>query len=92
MISLGYLTAGLPGALLATVAMKVGFGIDMTGNPLLLFSVLLEVGGVQFLSTGLLGELLMRTYFESQGKTSYTVRETRNLGETEKPERRRKAG
>jgi len=67
-------------ALLATVVMKLGFSFDMTGNPLLLLSVLLEVAGVQFLSTGLLGELMSRTYFESQGKPSYLVRETLNVG------------
>ena len=30
-------------------------------------------------SVGLLGELLARTYFESQGKPAYTVRATLNL-------------
>jgi hypothetical protein len=30
---------------------------------------------------GLLGELLTRTYFESQGKTPYTVQSTLNLDE-----------
>jgi hypothetical protein len=60
----------------------------MTGNPLLLLSVMLELVGVQFISMGLLGELLTRTYFESQGKTAYVVRATRNL---DKPVDRRAA-
>ena len=51
----------------------------MTGNPLLLLSVLLELVGVQFISMGLIGEVLSRTYFESQGKTAYAVRGTLNL-------------
>jgi hypothetical protein len=51
----------------------------MTGNPLLLLSAMCELVGVQFISIGLLGELLTRTYFESQGKTPYTVRTTLNL-------------
>jgi glycosyltransferase involved in cell wall biosynthesis len=51
----------------------------MTGNPLLLLSVMLELVGVQLLSMGLLGEVLTRTYFESQGKTPYTVQSTLNL-------------
>jgi glycosyltransferase involved in cell wall biosynthesis len=51
----------------------------MTGNPLLLLSVLLELVGVQLICMGLLGELLSRTYFESQGKRAYTVRATLNL-------------
>jgi glycosyltransferase involved in cell wall biosynthesis len=87
---------GLPGlaamglgvvSLLATIWMK-HFSSDrvlMTGNPLLLLSVMLELIGVQFISMGLLGELLARTYFESQGKSAYVVRATLNL---EKEERR----
>ena len=53
----------------------------MTNNPFLLLSVMLELIGVQFISIGLLGELLTRTYFESQGKTPYTVRTTLNVQE-----------
>jgi hypothetical protein len=53
--------------------------IIMSRNPLLLLSVLLTLLGIQLLSTGLLGEVLARTYFESQDKRPYTIRETRNL-------------
>ena len=68
-------------SLLATVWMKyiASHPVFMTGNPLLLLSVMLELVGVQFISMGLLGELLTRTYFESQGKSAYTVRATLNL-------------
>ena len=66
-------------SLLATIWMKSRSGIFMTGNPLLLLSALLELIGVQFISMGLIGELVTRTYFESQGKKSYTVRATLNL-------------
>jgi glycosyltransferase involved in cell wall biosynthesis len=68
-------------SLLATVWMKYGakHPTFMTGNPLLLLSVMLGLVGVQFISMGLLGELLTRTYFESQGKPAYVVRATRNL-------------
>jgi glycosyltransferase involved in cell wall biosynthesis len=67
--------------LLATLWMKYGAKNPMflTGNPLLHLSVMLEVVGVQFISMGLLGELLARTYFESQGKSAYTIRATLNL-------------
>jgi glycosyltransferase involved in cell wall biosynthesis len=77
-------------SLLATVWMKWHSQgrIWMTGNPLLLLSAMLELIGVQFISMGLIGELLTRTYFESQGKTAYTVRNTLNL---EQQERRRAA-
>jgi glycosyltransferase involved in cell wall biosynthesis len=66
-------------SLLATMWMKSHYGTFMTGNPLLLLSVMLEMVGVQLICMGLLGEVLTRTYFESQGKTAYTVRSTLNL-------------
>jgi glycosyltransferase involved in cell wall biosynthesis len=66
-------------SLLTAVAMKWQWNEHLNRNPLLLLSVMLEVIGVQFISMGLLGELLTRTYFESQGKPSYLVRNTLNL-------------
>jgi glycosyltransferase involved in cell wall biosynthesis len=78
----GLVSMGLGGvSLLLTVGMKhlCNPPVFMTGNPLLLLSVMLELVGVQFLSLGLLGELLARTYFESQGKAAYTVRATLNV-------------
>ena len=76
-------------SLLTTVLMKKWLGGPfITGNPLLLLGAMLILIGVQFISMGLLGELLTRTYFESQGKTVYTVRGTLNL---ERPEQRKAA-
>ena len=79
-------------SLVATIWMKHGYGVtaptNMTGNPLLLLSVMLELVGVQFISMGLITELLTRTYFESQGKAPYTVRATLNL---EAPKNKRAA-
>jgi glycosyltransferase involved in cell wall biosynthesis len=75
-------------SLLLTVWMKSRYGTFMTGNPFLLLSVLLELIGVHFLSLGLIGEVLTRTYFESQGKTVYAIRATLNL---EPPAQRRAA-
>jgi len=67
-------------SLLLTVWMKfLPNGRFMTGNPLLYFSMMLELIGVQFISMGLLGEVMTRTYFESQGKTPYAVQTTLNL-------------
>jgi hypothetical protein len=68
-------------SLLATLWMKYGaeHPVFLTGNPLLLLSVMLELVGVQLISMGLIGELLTRTYFESQGKSAYQVRAALNL-------------
>ena len=57
-------------------------------NPLLLLSVFLAVVGVQFILMGLLAELTIRTYHESQGKPTYVVRYVVGGGE-EQPARRR---
>jgi hypothetical protein len=35
---------------------------------------LMLIGGIQFLFFGLLGEMLSRTYYESQSKSIYSVR------------------
>jgi hypothetical protein len=45
--------------------------------PLMLLGALLLLTGLVMFSTGLLGEVLMRTYFESQGRRIYAVREVR---------------
>ena len=68
-------------SLLLTVLMKWRSDgqLWMTNNPFLYLSVLFEIVGAQFISIGLLGELLTRTYFESQGKSPYAVRTTLNL-------------
>jgi glycosyltransferase involved in cell wall biosynthesis len=47
------------------------------GRPLLLLGALLFLTGVILVSFGLLGELLVRTWYESQGKAIYAVRERR---------------
>jgi glycosyltransferase involved in cell wall biosynthesis len=44
-------------------------------GPLMLLGIALVISGLQFLSIGLLGEMLSRTYFESQSKPIYAVRE-----------------
>lgn len=74
--------------LLTALGVKLIEGTSLVRNPLLLLSVMLELVGVQLVSMGLLGELQSRTYFESQGKASYAVRDTLNL---DRPARRRAA-
>jgi len=50
-------------------------------GPLMLTGMFLLVSAVQFLSLGLIGELLSRTYHESQNKPIYNVREIRSRRE-----------
>ncbi|BAZ08084.1 glycosyltransferase family 2 protein [Calothrix sp. NIES-3974] len=54
---------------------KFGLGENIGDRPLLILAVLMFVTGVQLFCFGLLAELLMRTYHESQGRPIYRVRE-----------------
>jgi glycosyltransferase involved in cell wall biosynthesis len=54
---------------------KFLYGAALAERPLLLFAMLLVMVGVQLITMGLLGELVVRTYHESQGKRIYVVRE-----------------
>jgi len=54
---------------------KLGLGETIGNRPLLVLAVVLLLAGVQLFSFGLLAELLMRTYHESQGRPIYRVRE-----------------
>src|ERR1700732_4316703 len=47
-------------------------------GPLMLMGVALFVSGIQFISMGLLGEIIARTYYESQNKPIYALREVKS--------------
>jgi glycosyltransferase involved in cell wall biosynthesis len=47
-------------------------------GPLMLLAVALFVSGIQFVSMGLLGEIIARTYYESQNKPIYALREVKS--------------
>lgn len=63
------LWAGLSGGLAAFNAMRIG------DRPLLLLGVLLVILGVQFIVMGLIAELIVRTYYETQNLRVYRVRQ-----------------
>jgi glycosyltransferase involved in cell wall biosynthesis len=54
---------------------KLAFGESIGNRPLLTLAVLMVLGGLELFCFGLLAELMMRTYHESQGRTIYRVRE-----------------
>jgi hypothetical protein len=55
--------------------MKIFSNVDMTGNPLLILSVLFFLVSIQLISLGFLGEINIRTYYETQNKKTYYINE-----------------
>lgn len=66
---------GLAMAGLIITAVLRFHGVDVTGNPLFLISVMLLLMAMQFVTMGLLGEITIRTYHETQNKRIYVIRE-----------------
>ena len=58
--------------------LKLFYRVSLSNRPLLWLAVLLIVIGVQFISMGLMAELVARTYHEAQNKPIYAVREIVN--------------
>jgi glycosyltransferase involved in cell wall biosynthesis len=75
---LGIIMGGLGGIITGWLAYLRLFGYQSIANrPLLLFGILLVFTGVQLITLGLLAEMQVRTYHESQGKPTYVIREIR---------------
>ena len=55
------------------VGLKI-LGQDIWGRPLLILGLMLVIGGIQLITIGIILEMLMRTYYESQSKRPYQVR------------------
>ena len=68
MISLGILINAY------LVIIKFGFGEDIGQRPLLIFGLMLILAGVQVFTIGLVMEMLIRTYYESQQKRPYRIK------------------
>lgn len=49
-------------------------GEDIWGKPLILLGIILVLGGIQLITIGILAEISVRTYYESQDKKTYQVR------------------
>ena len=61
-----------------TITKKALWGEPLYTDPFFLIGVFFALAGLQVMLFGLLAELTMRTYYESQGKRIYVVRETLN--------------
>lgn len=76
---------GFLSLLFGTLFALVAVGLKLAGlrsfvaTPLPIFSALFVIVGVQLIAMGVVAEMVMRTYYESQGKTPYQVKETVNF-------------
>jgi len=74
--SLGMLSAA--GSILfglTVIYQKLAHDNDMSGNPLLILTAVFIIAMIQFILMGLLAELLVRTYHESQNRPTYVIKE-----------------
>jgi membrane-bound ClpP family serine protease len=72
--TIGFISFGL-GALinLYLLILKI-LGHDIWGKPMLILGLIFLLGGIQLITIGILAEIAIRTYFESQQKKTYNVR------------------
>ncbi|KPM31743.1 Glycosyl transferase family 2 [Croceitalea dokdonensis DOKDO 023] len=56
------------------LVVKFGFGQDIGTRPLLIFGMMFILGGIQLFTIGIVMELLIRTYYESQSKRPYRIK------------------
>ncbi|HET7376170.1 MAG TPA: glycosyltransferase, partial [Anaerolineae bacterium] len=81
---MGVATGAIGVVILAYLAyIKVFEGALLSNRPILWLGVMLVILGVQFLFFGLLAEIQMRTYYESQGKSIYVAREIIRHGDVD---------
>jgi glycosyltransferase involved in cell wall biosynthesis len=50
-------------------------GADIWGRPILMLGFIFLLGGIQLVTTGIVAEIIVRTYFESQDKKTYKIKE-----------------
>jgi glycosyltransferase involved in cell wall biosynthesis len=60
-------------------------GHDIWGKPLLILGLIFLLGGIQLITIGILAEIAVRTYFESQDKKTYNVRNVYRPQKEHKP-------
>ncbi len=80
----GLVLGGVGGVLITylTIA-RLFFGMPLSDRPILIFAFMLLIIGLQFILFGLIGEMQTRTYYESQNKPIYHVRNTVGFDETD---------
>jgi glycosyltransferase involved in cell wall biosynthesis len=82
--SVGLVSSGVGVVILLWLGFeKIMIGKDLADRPIVLLAILLVLAGMQFVTLGLLAEMQVRTYHESQKKPIYTIRKV--LGDDSSP-------
>jgi glycosyltransferase involved in cell wall biosynthesis len=71
--------------IILAIGLRIFLHISLIQTPLPLLSVLLFLVGVMSILLGLVAEMMVRTYYESQGARAYLVRELINFGDGAAP-------
>jgi glycosyltransferase involved in cell wall biosynthesis len=74
---------GMLSAILAGVVLweKIQEGVWVHRNPLFILAAVAALVGIQLIATGIVAELIIRTYYESQGKRAYSIRGRAGFGD-----------
>lgn len=81
--SLALGTGLLGGAILSYLFVLKLLGESIGTRPLFYVGIVLVIAAIQFVTAGFISELLMRTYFESRGKTPYSIRREYRGGQSD---------
>ncbi|HUC82888.1 MAG TPA: glycosyltransferase family 2 protein [Flavisolibacter sp.] len=72
--TLGFISFGLGLLINAYLLILKILGHDIWGKPILILGLIFLLGGIQLITIGILAEIAVRTYYESQSKKTYQVR------------------
>jgi glycosyltransferase involved in cell wall biosynthesis len=70
----GLISIAIGSAIYLYLLVEKILGQDIWGRPILILGAILLIGGIQLLTFGIITELIMRTYYESQRKPTYKIR------------------
>ncbi|HEY2720479.1 MAG TPA: glycosyltransferase family 2 protein [Chitinophagaceae bacterium] len=83
--TIGFISFGVGAVInLYLLVLKI-MGHDIWGKPLLILGLIFLLGGIQLITIGILAEINIRTYYESQNKKTYTVRRVYQATQEAKP-------
>lgn len=72
--TMGFISLGIGvGINIYLLVLKI-MGQDIWGKPLLILGLILLLGGIQLITIGIIADINVRTYYESQSKKTYNVR------------------